>query len=79
MAITYDSNGADGNTETQKYTYGLNSMARIIDNNLIRAGYEFSEWNTEPDGSGTAYEPGAWVAMKTDLLLYAIRVASDAE
>jgi hypothetical protein len=55
-------------------------MAKIIDTgSLVKNGYEFSEWNTEPDGSGTAYEPGTWVTMHNDLLLYAIWVASDAE
>lgn len=38
-----------------------------------RQGYQFITWNTSPDGSGTAYQPGATISNITqNLTLYAI-------
>lgn len=34
-------------------------------------GYTFVEWNTEPDGSGTAYKPGDTASVDADTKLYA--------
>lgn len=43
----------------------------IAANIPLRQGYTFSEWNTEPDGSGTSFKPGATYAIDADLVLYA--------
>lgn len=38
----------------------------------VREGYDFLEWNTLPDGSGTAYQPGAEIGpVFSDINLYA--------
>lgn len=37
-----------------------------------RTGYRFSSWNTMPDGTGTAYQPGQTAGpFYTDLIIYA--------
>ena len=36
-----------------------------------KSGNQFTGWNTMPDGSGTAYAPGAWIDPESDLDLYA--------
>jgi len=38
---------------------------------LVRAGYRFDGWNTEPDGSGTHFDPGYSFALDRDITLYA--------
>ncbi len=42
-----------------------------------RDGYEFSEWNTLADGSGTSYLPGQTFTGRKDLILYAIWKTED--
>ena len=37
----------------------------------IREGYLFNGWNTQPDGSGTAYSEGHYVKLTENLNLYA--------
>ncbi|WP_040198354.1 InlB B-repeat-containing protein [Candidatus Soleaferrea massiliensis] len=36
-----------------------------------REGYEFTGWNTDPYGGGTAYQPGDTIYVTADLALYA--------
>lgn len=38
----------------------------------LRAGFEFSHWNTAPDGSGESFHPGDTVEMEGSLTLYAV-------
>ena len=37
-----------------------------------REGYDFVHWNTKPDGTGTAYSPGAAFTANANTTLYAI-------
>ena len=39
--------------------------------NLAKQGYTFSGWNTEQDGKGTPYAPGATFTIQADTTLYA--------
>ncbi len=39
--------------------------------NIVRFGYDFVGWNTEPDGSGTDYAPGQEINLTDNLYLYA--------
>ena len=41
-------------------------------NPFADAGFTFKEWNTEPDGSGTSYDPADDFAVSADVTLYAI-------
>ena len=70
--LTYNANGhgtAPANV-TMKYTKATNAADA-----LTLDGYEFQGWNTEADGTGTAYEPGAQVkaanVVPTATTLYA--------
>ncbi|MCD7947229.1 MAG: InlB B-repeat-containing protein [Oscillospiraceae bacterium] len=38
---------------------------------ISRPGYTFTGWNTEPDGSGTAYQPSDTTVITGDVILYA--------
>ena len=39
--------------------------------NIVKFGYNFVGWNTEPDGTGTDYAPGQETSLTGDLYLYA--------
>ena len=41
------------------------------DFSFTRAGYNFTGWNTQPDGSGTSYAPGATITLNDHVKLYA--------
>ncbi|MEY4451604.1 MAG: hypothetical protein RLZZ380_725, partial [Actinomycetota bacterium] len=58
-ALIYSANGATGGTKPGDIA--ANTVITIDANtgNLVRAGYRFLGWNTEPDGSGTSYAAGA--------------------
>lgn len=70
-AVTYDGNGADsGSTESQSKIY--NGSVTVQDCGFVKAHFEFLEWNTAADGTGTRYMPGASYAANAALTLYAI-------
>lgn len=74
VAITFDSNGGNGEMSTQ-FIPGLvddSSGTAINANEFTYTGYEFSGWNTEADGSGTSYDDGATISdLTSDITLYA--------
>ena len=39
--------------------------------NIVNFGYDFTGWNTEPDGTGTDYAPGQETSLTGNLYLYA--------
>ena len=80
-AITFDANGGAGTMENQTVTYDAGEK---LDLNLYtREGYIFSQWNTEIDGSGKAFEDEAAVSeafpVETSVTLYAQWEAVPAE
>ncbi len=60
--ITYDANGGTGTME--------NTTNTIAENEFTYDGKDFVEWNTQADGKGTSYAPGA--KATSDLDLFAI-------
>lgn len=74
-ALTYVGNGATGGSvPADSGTNWIYDTAVTLDGNtggLARPGYTFAGWNTQADGSGTAYAPGATVTMRAALTLYA--------
>lgn len=73
--ITYEPNDAGGPPAE-----GVPGDQEVIDGQTAslstaiptRAGYRFTGWNTAPDGTGTAYEPGQSVGpFYADLTIYA--------
>jgi len=65
--VNYDGNGKTGGTDPHDPALppyhmcgGCDSSAkRLIEQyDLVKTGYDFGGWNTEPSGNGTTYQPG---------------------
>ena len=54
--INFNANGGTGYMSTQTMTYG--TSANLTTNSFEKTTYYFTEWNTEPDGSGESYWDG---------------------
>ena len=67
-AVTFDANGGEGTMEPQ--TLGDDPLT-LHENAFTREGYAFAGWNTEADGSGTAYDDGAEITVTEGTVLYA--------
>lgn len=68
--ITFDANGGSGTVPSAISTY-VGVANTIPSNSLTRTGYTFSGWNTESDGSGTAYATGSTITPTGNVTLYA--------
>lgn len=51
--IVFESNGGSGSMRAQSLAYG--TAEPLHPNEFFRDGYEWTSWNTEPDGSGVSY------------------------
>jgi uncharacterized repeat protein (TIGR02543 family) len=74
VRVTYDGNGNTAGTEpidSRSYVYG--TAATVFGNigSLTKTGYTFSKWNTAPDGTGAAYDPGNSFTITANTTLYA--------
>ena len=72
LTLTYDPNTGTGTppAEPTEYTYGSNIP--ILNNTFAKTGYEFLDWNTDPNGSGTSYNPGDTIMnIENNITLYA--------
>jgi len=67
--VTYNANGGSGAPAAQTKTY--NVPLTLSSDEPIRAGYDFTGWNTKADGSGTDYAPGDLYTGNASLTLYA--------
>jgi len=66
--VTFDGNGSDGgDTEAQTDS----TPTALTANGFSLSGYAFTGWNTETDGSGTAYTDGATYSFAASVTLYA--------
>ena len=64
--IQFDGNTADGgDTADQSMTY--DQAANLTANGYTKTGYTFTGWNTQSDGSGTAYTEGQNVVNLTSV------------
>jgi uncharacterized repeat protein (TIGR02543 family) len=70
-AIIYSANGATGGETPDDIAAGDPVTIDPNTGNLIRAGFRFLGWNTQPDGSGTRYEPGMSPVLPAGTTLYA--------
>lgn len=62
-SIAYNANGGTGTTATSSHTY--DSAKALTSNGFSRTGYTFAGWNTQANGSGTAYTNGQSVKNLT--------------
>lgn len=57
--LVYNSNIGTVGSETKTVDGVVDQTVKTIDNPFDRPGYTFSGWNTQADGKGKAYDPGA--------------------
>ena len=81
-SVSYDANNSptgssdmcsDPNKYTSKDTVTIMDQEALFPlmGNIVRFGYNFAGWNTEPDGTGTDYAPGQETSLTGNLYLYA--------
>ena len=67
--VSYDANGGAGTMEP--VTGDVGSEIVIQQSGFTRSEYTFTGWNTQADGSGTAYKAGDSFTLTEDTVLYA--------
>ncbi len=68
--LTYDANGGEGTIDPAIGAVGEN--VTVAENGFTRNNYTFTGWNTQADGTGTAYEPGdSFTLTAENTVLYA--------
>ena len=72
--VSYNANGGSGAPANQTKYYG--TPLTLSDTEPTRTNYDFVEWNTASDGTGTSYQPGGEYSANAALTLYAIWVAT---
>ncbi len=70
VVVSFDANGGTGTMAAQDFVRG-DVVKALNPNTFTRDGYIFDRWNTEADGSGTAYQNGAKIAPSENMTLYA--------
>lgn len=74
--VAYNGNGyTEGIVPTDSQTYQQNDTVTVAVNTggLTKNGYEFKNWNTAADGSGTSYNPNDTFTMGSEnITLYAM-------
>ena len=70
-SLTYDGNGATGG-KTDPQNGVTDQRVNVSQNGFTRDGYEFVEWNTQPDGRGQAWAPNAVWTLHGTGVLYAL-------
>ncbi|MCL1978373.1 MAG: InlB B-repeat-containing protein [Candidatus Bathyarchaeota archaeon] len=74
FAVSYNGNGnTDGTVPVDANCYlSGGSVIVLTKGNMVRAGYDFVNWNTQKDGAGAPYVPGDTFTMSDeDVTLYA--------
>ena len=69
VTVTFNANGGTGSMSPQTITVG--EATALTANAFRRSGYSFAGWNTEANGSGTAYRNRQTVTLTVDMTLYA--------
>lgn len=73
--VSYNANGGSGSVANGTKYYGTN-LTLSDGAGFTRTGYTLTEWNTQPDGSGTTYSKGQTYSDNAALTLYAIWTAN---
>ncbi len=74
--VTFDANGGSGSMDEQEFVSGV--AGALNANAFTRNDYVFAGWNTEEDGTGTAYADGASITLTESITLYAQWTRADA-
>ncbi len=61
-SVVYKENGATSGSVNTQYGIRCGAYFNISGNGYVRPGYDFTGWNTNPDGSGDPYSPGQSVS-----------------
>ena len=75
LPVTYVGNGSTSGTVPLDSASPYSSSATVTvlrPGTLARSGYNFSGWNTKPDGSGSSYAPGATFTILASTELFAV-------
>ena len=67
--VTFNSNGGSGTMSEQIFTHGTSQ--KLSKNTFTRNGYNFIEWTTNADGTGTAYSNQQEINITKNMTLYA--------
>jgi uncharacterized repeat protein (TIGR02543 family) len=71
FSVTYNANGG-GNAPVDANDYLAGETATVLGAGaMTRAVYEFTTWNTAPDGNGVTFLPGDTFEIQDDITLYA--------
>jgi uncharacterized repeat protein (TIGR02543 family) len=73
FAVTFSGNGSTGGSApgSQTKTHGVALTLAANTGSLVKSGYTFAGWNTQADGSGTAYAASASYTADAILALFA--------
>ena len=69
--VTYDANGGTGTMTDPDSPYESGDTVTTLTNTFTRTDYNFVEWNTVADGSGTSYDEGDTFKISSNTTLYA--------
>ena len=69
VTLSFNANGGSGTMTAQTFEAGVSQT--LAANAFTRSGYTFTGWNTNADGSGTAYTDQQEITLSEDLTLYA--------
>ena len=69
--VSYDANGGTGTLPAASIVVSGSAVTVASGDGLTNNDSPFSGWNTEPDGSGTPYQPGDIITVEGDITLYA--------
>ena len=68
--VEYDANEGSGAPDEQIAANG-EIITLAVQGSMTRAGYDFTGWNTQADGSGTSYSAGQSLTVTSSLTLFA--------
>jgi Listeria/Bacterioides repeat/Listeria/Bacterioides repeat/Listeria/Bacterioides repeat/Listeria/Bacterioides repeat len=75
FTVTYNANGSTGGsvpTDAKLYTFGQSDTVLGNTGSLVKAGFTFVGWNTQPNGSGIGYATGVtFTIVSSNVVLYA--------
>ncbi len=70
VTVNFAANGGSGSLATLEGTSGEN-LILPSPSSVVRVGYTLTSWNTEANGNGVSYKPGASVNLSSSVTLYA--------